>query len=424
MRGGASGSRLERQIVPRERGLSSAAETPNSHPAGPVPSVEVARPGVGDATADRVDVQVERTLALRAARDDRRPFLAHQPAVGLEARHGFDELRGARVQQRDQRVVLQVAAHAWQLVHRGDPEHAQLVRRPDAGAHQGQGRAVGAGAEDHPASANRDRAIRADRLQPDHPAALDQEPIGEHVAADRQVGAIADRVEVGEGRVPAEPVGDDVDRVDRHPIGQVDVVQVLAHREPGAGRRLHAGLVPGRQLAPGRDAHPHLPRHRLEERQQRRCLPAGVAERRPAVVVLAVAPDGGAAVVRGAAAQHPRPLQQQPGLAVRGGARVVPAMGAHRHLASVEQPRRPAAGRVRPVIWPRLQQQHRLVGPLREPPGQGGAGRPPAHDDCIGVRWDLLALGLYHHHRASPPNGPGSRKRRRTFSVTRETLLA
>src|SRR5581483_7182080 len=112
--------------------------------------------------------------------------------------------------------------------------------------------------------------------------------------------------------------------------------------------------------------------------------PAGVAEPFPAVVVEPVAPDGRAAVVRGAAADHPRPLERQPPRAVRGAAVVAPIVPARRQAARVQQIRRPLAAVEWAVVRPRLEHEHRAVALGGDQPRHHRAGRPTPDHDQVG----------------------------------------
>ena len=125
--------------------------------------------------------------------------------AGLRALlHLPDQLVGAGEEEVDRGMVVEVRADALEAVRDLDPERLQHQRIADPGALQDGGGAVGAAADDRAAGPDRRPAAVDDRLGADDARALDQQAVGERVADDRQVRAVADRIEVRERRVEAD----------------------------------------------------------------------------------------------------------------------------------------------------------------------------------------------------------------------------
>src|SRR5581483_9289344 len=139
-----------------------------------------------------------------------------------EGAQGGDELGRARVLEHERRMVLEVLAHSGQLVRHGDVDGAQVVGRADARPQQHRRGAVGAGRQDDLAAGDAPRAPVVDELDGDGPAALDDDAVDQNPADHLYVAPATDGVEVGEGAVPADAVGD-VDRRDGHPEWAVEV---------------------------------------------------------------------------------------------------------------------------------------------------------------------------------------------------------
>ena len=198
----------------------------------------------------------------------------------------------------------------------------QPALRTDPAAQQDPRRAVGPGGQHHGGGAQ----LAGRRGHPHRSIAGEQDAVDQGVSDDRQVLARSCGIEIGEGGVPANRA----DRVDR-------VQDRVVSRRGGEGR------VPGRQLL-GRDsAHPQLALGPPQVRLERGVAPA-VA---PLVIVGRCALEHDAGVVRGAAADDPRPQL-----------RTVFTVGFPRvgegEPAGVEHVLGPAPVRVRPVVGPRL----------------------------------------------------------------------
>jgi hypothetical protein len=138
----------------------------------------------------------------------------------------------------DLEVVLQVLAHAGQVVHHVDAERAQLVGRSDPRDLQQLGRVDGPAAEHHLARPHRAPAAPGPGVLDAHRApALEQDPRGQGERLDLEVGTAHHRVQVGpRGRQPAPVVHVAVEGREALLAVAVDVL----------GERI-AGLLHGRE---------------------------------------------------------------------------------------------------------------------------------------------------------------------------------
>ena len=262
------------------------------------------------------------------------------------------------------------------------PRAPQFVRGADPGAEQHERRPVGAAGEDDSARLDAVPGAAVDQVDGGGPTAGHLDPVDDRVAGDAEVRPVADRVEIGKRRVPAHALGD-VERPDPDAELGIDVVDRGQEREAGRRGGVEAGAVPGRHLLPGRLEDAHRPVGRDETGPQRLHVPTVVPGRRPGVVVGAVPPNGRAAVVRRAAADHPRPLETQLRGAVGGGAEVAPGVAGDRHRPVGEQIGGPGAARPRPVVRTGFEQQDRFVRRRGEPPGHHRPGHPAADHDRL-----------------------------------------
>ena len=153
---------------------------------------------------------------------------------------------------------------------------------------------------------------------------------------------VADGVEVGEAGVPTHAVSD-VDCLRRGAFVLVEIVDRLKHREPGIGGGVEEEPLKRGQFVVGVGPDAETLFGREEVLEHGVCLPAGIPEFDPVVVVAAVAADLDRAVVCGAAADDAGSLERD--LASRDEllARVTPIVG-ERDRAGIEEvgrPRRP-----------------------------------------------------------------------------------
>ena len=220
---------------------------------------------------------------------------------------------------------------------------------------------------------------------------------------DRQVRAVHDRVQVGDGRAGPPPValGDLVPAV----AVLLAVVEVLVQRQPQPLHRLQERLA-HRAAGPGL-AHRQRTAGTVElrspalvvlgpdeVREQVVPAPARAAGVAPLVVVERVAAHVDHRVQRRRAAEHPPARQVDPPPV---GARL-PARDVVPVVLRAEQraERRRDVDEVRGVRRPRLHEQDLHVGILGQPVGEHAAGRPGAHDHVVVHRAPPLRRGRSH----------------------------
>jgi hypothetical protein len=212
-------------------------------------------------------------------------------------------------------VVLQVLAHTGQVVQHGDAVLLQVRLRADAREHEQLGRAVGPGAQDHLlAGTDLLHLAVAAQFHADGRLALENDLAGVAPVQHREVLAVGVGVQVGPRGVPAlavvlrglggrnaELAGAVVVGVERNAFLDAGGTEGLVGRR-GAAQVAHMQraavavvLVVGEAVAVFRT---------LEQRQQVGVAPAGVARRRPAVVVVAVAAGVHHGVDGAGASQH------------------------------------------------------------------------------------------------------------------------
>ena len=211
------------------------------------------------------------------------------------------------------------------------------------------------------------------------PAGLRRDAL--HLGPVEDPQAIADRIEVREGGVPAHAVGD----VHRRAAGAgaaVEVVEVVRQAVARGRARLEERRLERLDLVGRVVAEPHRGARAIEGGREIGRRPAGRAPP-PRVVVAPPAPVLRAAVVGGAAAEHPGPVEREhPAPRARGA--VAPVM-ARRQRAAVQQVGGPAARAGRAVVGACLDHEH--VAPrCRQPRGEHRAGRPAADDRDLGFR--------------------------------------
>ena len=260
-------------------------------------------------------------------------------------------------------------------------EHLGLA---DPGAQEDRRRPVGARGQDRRARPDAQLLAVAPRNDLD-PVVVRREAVAERAVDHAEVGPPARRVEVRERGVDAD-ASLDVDRLRAEADAAVEVVEIVRTRKPERRSRVEAGPVERPDLVLGvvPDAEP-LDRAR-EERPQRVRAPGLVPDGAgPAVVVLRAADRDDAAVVRGAAADHPGARQlDRPAQGVQVARVVAPGVG-RGERASVEEVGGPGSRVARPVVGPGLEQDHLRLALGREPPGDDAAGRPAAehHDVAL-----------------------------------------
>jgi hypothetical protein len=250
-----------------------------------------------------------------------------------------DELGSRLVAEADADVVAEPLAHGQPLL--GADPAAQQDRR----------RAVRARRADDGGRAK----IPGGGRGPDCTLAVEQDTVDERVRSDVQVRPLACGVDVCERSVPAH-VSDDVDWVQ--------------DRVVAAG--LGEGAVPRRELALLEGARAQLAFRTPQVRLEVGVRPAGS----PLSVVGRVALEHDAGVVRRAAAEDPRP---ELGAVLAVG---LPRVG-EGEGARIEDVQRPSAGLVGPVVGAGLDQAHRAVGVLAQPPGEHTASRPTSEHEHI-----------------------------------------
>src|SRR5690606_37128688 len=166
-----------------------------------------------------------------------------------------------------------------------------------------------------------------------------------------QITLLADRIEVGQGRVPARAI-DDIGRRRRHALDIVRVIEVIDTRDAGPGSRLDEAGLEGRHLLVAGDAHPQGLLRALEGRGDVRPGPAVVPQLGPAVVIAPVAEQRHTAVVRRAAADDAGAVVGgRPDLTGVVRAAVAPVVRTG-DAAGVEQLRRPAPLSERAIVRP------------------------------------------------------------------------
>ena len=338
---------------------------------------------------------------------------------GAEARrHGHRALARPKVAQRDHalfpeavdlgvdgrqrglvdrprlKVILQVAAHALQLLHHLDPVAAQVLGPADAGDHQQLRRGDGARAQDHLArGADRlDRAL-VHHLEPGAAPALEGQPPRGAAGQHGQVGPRLGRVQVGHRRGTAPPVAHGllemrhavlpgavvvgivgITRVD--PRADVEVDHLAFHQAVRDGQR---PLAPAQRVVAAAALVALGP---LEQRQHLVPRPAAAAHLRPAVVILRLAAHVEQPVDRGRAAQHlaARPAQGATVEAGVGLGHQAPVGAGVAHGLEVADRHVDPGIAVPPA---RFEHRHAVAAVGAETVGQHAARRARAHDDVI-----------------------------------------
>ena len=144
-----------------------------------------------------------------------------------------------------------------------------------------------------------------------------------------------------------------------------------------------------RQLGLLGDAHAHALARGPQQRLHVRTRPARHPGCREGVVVEPAAPDRGAAVVTGAAADHACALELDAPPAVA----VVAAVAQLVRLCEprrVEHVRRPAAALEGAEVGPGLEHEDRLVRALGQQAGERGTGRAAADDERVDAPGEFL----------------------------------
>ncbi len=290
-------------------------------------------------------------------------------------------------------VILQVPADAGQIVAHLDPVVLQMRRVAQPGEHQEMRRADGSGRQDHFGSRAHHmlgtRAVAPD--DPRGPLALEQDVAGLCPGQDRQVLALAHRIEKRDGGGTAPPV----------PRGKLEVAHaflrgavvigvervsgLLRRGDPGIADgplKPHVGHRQGALFAVKRVGAALLFLGALEQRQDVVPTPARVAHLGPAVVILRLAAHVKKPVQRGRTAQDlsPRPVEPP---SVQARVRLGPVAPVHRrvvhHLEIADRDMDPRV----PVTTAGLQQDDldRRVG--RETIREHASGRARADDHVV-----------------------------------------
>ena len=272
------------------------------------------------------------------------------------------------------------------------PEHGGIA---DAGEFEELRRADRAGRQDHLAARpRRPPRAAAQIFDADGAAALEQDAGGVRAGLDGQIGAFHRRAQEGAGGRHAAAVlrGDlvDADAFLRRAVevgiegqaGRPSRLQV----EPGEGVHMGGHVADMDRAAP---AAPVVGAglvvlDRLEEGQQIVIAPAGIAGRRPGIVVGALAADPHHRVDRGGAAEQ---LAARPVVGIAGqprvrlGAKVPVHLRVEEGLAVAERHLHEEA----PVGAAGLEQQHGETAARGQPLGQHAAGGARTHHDEIEV---------------------------------------
>ena len=106
-----------------------------------------------------------------------------------------------------------------------------------------------------------------DDVNTGRPAVFDPHRVDKCVANDGDIGLIANRIEKGEGSIPANPVPD-VGWAGRNADWLVEIVQIRDQRDSGGRGRLEHQLVKRRDLRWAGNADPHRLVGGPEEGQQ------------------------------------------------------------------------------------------------------------------------------------------------------------
>ena len=311
-------------------------------------------------------------------------------------------------------VVLQVLAHTGQVVQHGNAVLLQVRFGADTRQHEQLGRAKGPGAQDH-------FLAGTDLLHPAVPAqlhaggglAFEDDLAGVATLEHREVAAIGVGVQVGSGGVPALAVvlrglggrnaelgGPVVVGIEWNAFFDAGGTECLVGGR-GAAQVAHVQraavpvvLVVGKTMAV---------LGALEQRQQIGVAPAGVPRRRPAVVVVAVAPRVDHGIDRAGATQHLaarlESLAAVEPLLRRG--EVVPAVHqAERHHDDDAQRR---AHEHRVVLATGLEHADAGAGVFAQAAGQGTAGRSAADDHVI--KFLSIHRSISLRIGSAPPSG-------------------
>src|SRR4051794_13624373 len=197
----------------------------------------------------------------------------------------------------DCRMVVQISANSREIELCLDAELAQLTGGTDAGPEQNQRRPIGATGEDDAIRADVCRARRTYDVHAGNPGAIEGQAVGKGVPGDAEIRQVSNRIEVGEGAVPAYlRRGIDVDRANGEPELGIETAQIGDEGVVSLVRCVEHALMKGRQVLASRDVDSELPIDLAEQGLDLGRTPAGIVHG-PDVVVRAVTPDGGTPVV-------------------------------------------------------------------------------------------------------------------------------
>ena len=304
-------------------------------------------------------------------------------------------------------MILQVAAHAGQIVHHLDAVFLKVVRRTDAGQHQQLRRVERTGGQDHFLARPHPAGLAALAVFHAHGGlAVHDHPGGEGVGLNVQVGAVHGRLEVGHGGGTAHAVAH------RHVhapeaflavavvVFGVAVAGLLAGLDKGAVERvLHVVAVAGGEttlVAAVGIATVDAVLAPFEVRQHVLVAPAGGAQFFPFLEVAGATAHVYQTVDRGRAAQHLAARLVQ-AAALEAGLFLgmkAPVVALHVHGNGEGGGHLDKDGVVAAAVF---QHTHRMVTAFAEPVGERGAGGAGTDDHII----ELGVVGRLAHDSPS-----------------------
>ena len=309
-------------------------------------------------------------------------------------------------------MVAQVLAHTGQFVVDLDAHFLQVVRGTHAGQEQQLGRTHGPAAADKLVSFHHEPLAAALHVHANHPVPVKYEPVGRDAGPYRQIQAMPDGVQVGQGCAHADAVGvvhgygPDTPRIGVVHVGVVGIALGQAGLVEG-----HLGRQPGLLLVA---AHRNGAvkavevvvdiRVRLQLAEVGQGLDEGpfvVAPGCPVVVVLGDAPQqhlavNGAGTAHHAAPGHGHGVALLPGGDAGEGIVVGGVDGGSHLVVAVLQV--VGVGLEIGVVRPGLQQQNRAVRVLGQAGSQYAPGRTGPDDYYVilhkSLPWSGVVIGL------------------------------
>src|SRR5262245_36107817 len=123
--------------------------------------------------------------------------IAHDAHKCPRVQRGCFGLRSKLKVEPDSRMLAEVTSYSRCAHKRGNSEPAQLIRRPNAKAHQDCRRVNGPGTEDHFSTVDELPSPRGLEVDTDNVSTVKRDTIDQSVADDPQVRAAASRLEIG-----------------------------------------------------------------------------------------------------------------------------------------------------------------------------------------------------------------------------------